>query len=104
MDYDQDGWIPTKHRLPNIGDRFDAWIDGRRIADHGAYIGSWTDDDRRSTMLMKGITHWRPIPSAPKYDHKECENKIGGSCPLHNLHCSFPRCTMVLLDDRRING
>lgn len=26
---------------------------------------------------------------------KECEHKIGGNCPLHNLHCGFPNCEVV---------
>lgn len=24
--------------------------------------------------------------------HKECKNKVNGSCPLHNLQCSYPTC------------
>jgi hypothetical protein len=25
-------------------------------------------------------------------DKKVCDNKIHGSCPLHNIHCAYPIC------------
>ena len=31
------------------------------------------------------ITITRPI-------RKVCPNKVDGSCPLHNLHCQYPKC------------
>lgn len=92
-----DDWIPVKQRLPDIGQRFDAWMHGRYSPDHGAYVGSWDDDFRRESMLLNGITHWKPLPKAPSYDYKPCEtaSKNGGNCPLHNLHCGYPDCTHI---------
>lgn len=26
---------------------------------------------------------------------KLCPNKVDGSCPLHNIHCSFPACEKI---------
>jgi hypothetical protein len=87
-----DEWIPVKKSLPPMGKRFDAWAHGEYTPNCGAYVGSWTDESRRETMLVKGTTHWKPIPSAPKYDYIPCKNVVNGSCSLHNLHCGYPEC------------
>ena len=29
------------------------------------------------------------------YFRKECPNKIDGSCPLPNIHCTYPDCEMI---------
>lgn len=60
-------WISVKDELPPIGERFDAWTSrGDRLADHGAFVGSWDDDFRRDVMTVRGITHWMPLPAPPK--------------------------------------
>lgn len=91
-------WIPVKQKLPEIGQRFDAWVHGKYEPNCGAYVGSWSDEDRKATMLVKGITHWKPVPSAPTWDYKKCPNTdSNGSCPLHNLHCGYPDCERELI-------
>lgn len=63
----QSKWISVKDRLPEIGQPYDAWLaTNTRVADCGPYIGPWNEDFRRECMLIKGITHWRPIPEGPK--------------------------------------
>lgn len=59
-------WIPVAQQLPPLGERFDAWTNrNERLANCGAYVGHWDEEFRRECMLLKGITHWMPIPKAP---------------------------------------
>ena len=64
-------WIPVTERLPdNIGMYLvieKHWIDGspcRRIAKWNTV--DWFTADRRSKELTPRITHWMPMPEAPK--------------------------------------
>jgi hypothetical protein len=59
------GWISVKERLPEIDQRFHGFVHGVIHYDCGAYTGTWSDDDRRKTMLVKGITHWQPLQTPP---------------------------------------
>ena len=61
----QDNWIKTEDELPALGQRFNAVIHNKVTYDCGAYEGHWSDDDRRRTMLIKGITHWQPLLKLP---------------------------------------
>lgn len=52
--------------MPEIDQRFDAWVNGRREPDCGAYVGrGWSKEDQYENMRIKGITHWMPLPSPP---------------------------------------
>ena len=60
-------WISVEEKLPPMNERFDVWDKYHecRLADHGAFVGQWDDDFRKDTMLIKGYTHWMPIPPPP---------------------------------------
>lgn len=63
----QPKWIDVKTGpLPEMGQRFDAWMDGDyREANCGAYVGYWDKENQRETMLLKGIRFWQPLPEGP---------------------------------------
>lgn len=61
----QNNWINTEDEMPAIGQRFNAVVHGKVEYDCGAYTGRWSDDDRRKTMLIKGVTHWQSLLSLP---------------------------------------
>ena len=49
-------WISVMDKLPPLNVNFDVWDSYHkcRLADHGCFTGSWDDDFRRDTMLIKG--------------------------------------------------
>lgn len=69
------GWLEVSAECcPETGYPFDAWINGRREANCGPYVGGGWDKGRISeNMKLKGITYWMPLPSAPV--------KEGGTTP-----------------------
>lgn len=40
-------------------------------------------------------TSWMPIDGIIELK-KNCQNKVDGNCPLHNLHCKYPDCEPLL--------
>ena len=60
---------------------------------------------RKDTVELEGDysggTHavtqkdWMSIEGLIDANHKECPNKVGGSCPLRNIHCSYPDCEKI---------
>jgi hypothetical protein len=66
----KDPWTSIEKSLPPLNTVFDAWTNrNERLADHGAYAGSWDDDFRYRTMKVRGITHWM-IPVAPNREQQ----------------------------------
>ena len=62
-----DPWISIDDALPPLNKRFDAFNNRNEILpNHGAYIGTWDDEFRHSSMKINGITHWMPRPPNPK--------------------------------------
>ena len=68
-------WISVEEELPPMNEPFDVWDDYNkcRLADHGAFVGSWDDDFRKETMLIKGHTHWMALPEAPGNAQQQVE-------------------------------
>src|ERR1700743_1711789 len=61
------GWLKlSMDCMPAIDQRFDGWLRGKRHADCGAYVGTWSKTDQYETMRVKGFTHWMPIPEGPE--------------------------------------
>lgn len=65
---EKDGWIRAKDRMPTKkdGNAFLVW-DGSVIDKAWLGSGSWLEfDNERRLGGEKYITHWRPLPAAPK--------------------------------------
>jgi hypothetical protein len=43
------------------------------------------------TVEKNGYTAFVSVDTAFR-TKKECPQKINGSCPLHNIHCAYPKC------------
>jgi hypothetical protein len=61
-------WISVKDSLPPMDAVFDVWdsYHNCRIANHGPFTGRWDDNFRLETLLIRGYTHWMPLPEPPK--------------------------------------
>lgn len=55
--------------------------------------GTLIEEMSNATMENNISKGWEvACKTIEKVPQKICPNKVNGSCPLHNLHCSFPKC------------
>jgi hypothetical protein len=60
-------WIPVEERLPEDGAACVVWALGDyRIADYSIIPGKWSIMDWDCTHEEIAVTHWMPLPDAPK--------------------------------------
>lgn len=59
-----DGWVSVAERLPDEGQRVDAWFDSGEYS--GRVTGVLFQHGKFMIKRPKFITHWMPLPSAPK--------------------------------------
>ncbi len=79
------------------------WFDDTKPTkgEDGYWYSNGTDEGVLFPGAIKAITGvtltWESEPlewvvGAVKTLKKECENKVNGNCPLHNLFCKYPEC------------
>ena len=59
-------WVSVEERLPELNQRFHAFVNSKIEYNCGAYVGHWNESDMRKAMLIKGITHWMPVQIPPE--------------------------------------
>ena len=56
--------------------------------------GSLEDADTTHEVMTRMLAAFARTLSAPKeVETVPCPHLVNGSCPLHNLHCQYPKCT-----------
>jgi len=58
------------------------WVSYRQGLEDGAVDNAKHIDNEELEILSNNLPH----------EKKVCENKIDGSCPLHNIQCNYPDC------------
>lgn len=56
---------------------------------------NWCSLHEASTLLWatySAVVDFIEMQNAKKLEKKVCVNKVDGSCPLHNIHCQYPKC------------
>lgn len=56
---------------------------------------NWCSLHEADTLLWAtylAVVDFIEMQTAKKIEKKVCVNKIDGSCPLHNIHCQWPKC------------
>lgn len=70
-------WVPVSERMPNKG-KYDDWhthvlaLAGERVLE--AYVNQWGTWSRANAANMHDlppVTHWKPLPEAPKEESHE---------------------------------
>lgn len=64
------------------------------------FIANCTNGNENQTMMLYRDKHGNRYVRDKKefldkfirIENKICTEKIDGNCPLHNLHCSYPKC------------
>ena len=67
----QSRWIPVSERIPEDGSDILVYCDNgeeSRIVACNYANGVWFDCVFNTVMVFKNITHWMPLPKAPKKD------------------------------------
>lgn len=63
------GWIPVAERLPTLeSDKYLVWFqDQHAVLEYDSQCGwCWGSGDKMLDRSQKEITHWMPLPEAPK--------------------------------------
>lgn len=68
-------WISIFDELPVLGQRYDAWHYSGREANHGAYVGNWSEEDQRENMRLKGTLYWMALPEKPNASNTKVSSR-----------------------------
>lgn len=63
-----DGWIKCSERMPAEGGRYWCYVEEQNSLgkSHYQWNCSWNDNEWSDDALTGTVTHWMPLPAAPK--------------------------------------
>ncbi len=62
------GWIPVSERLPEVGGRYWCYVEEQNSLgkSHYQWNCSWNGEIWGGAMMYGRVTHWMPLPAAPR--------------------------------------
>ncbi len=65
-EYRSNSWISVKDRLPNDDSHYLVWVSDAHTVERAVYYGDgeWLTEELEN--LTRFVTHWMPLPKAPK--------------------------------------